>query len=360
MSQASHYQQHANRRLGLVITGGTIGAELSDTDAVVRIRDGGFERTPAEISLLRDAWRGGGPLDVSVREPLRCLSENMVPTDWTVISESVRELVATSAVEGVLVLHGTDTAAYTSAALAFCLADLQIPLVVTGSNWPPNQPGSDAQKNIRDALVALGQLSPGVYLSFAGSPQRPSYVHVGTRVRKVRASGQAFYSINRRPVAKVEGDEYLPIQLYEHIAQPFRSTQQFDERVMSVRLYPGLDLDGLAEFAIATDIGGIVVELYASATGPDLSNGISLPRFVARCSERGIVVTTTLAEAPRGHTNVYESTVAIRDAGAVFLEDLLPETATVKLMWALAQVREPRAIEKLMRQPIAGEVDATA
>lgn len=344
----------AERSVGLVVTGGTIGS--SKVDSIVSIPVDGQVEGSAEATLLQGAWSGPEHLDVHVRCPLRLLSENLVPADWISIAQAVRELVEEEGVSGVIVFHGTDTMTYSAAALSFLLADLNAPIVLTGSNLPPGQTGSDAARNVHDALVAIGELGAGTYVVFAGADDLPGLVHLGTRVRKLQASGPAFASVNRALVGKIAGKTFTPIQL-PLPPRPVKATTAVDGRVLAVRLYPGLDLETLYEAVSAADARGVVVELYASATGPDTGDRFSLPLFIRRCRANGVVVATAIAIAPENAGNIYETTVAIEDAGGIYMGDMLPEVATVKLMWALAQVNSLDGLTSLMLTPIAGELD---
>jgi L-asparaginase/Glu-tRNA(Gln) amidotransferase subunit D len=341
--------------LGLVLTGGTVASELSP-DEVLRIPQPTGAVWGTELDLLSQAWGSRGDLLIRPRQPLRTLSENILPGDWLSIADAARDLVERDNVAGVLVLHGTDTAAYTTAALSFLLADLEVPIVLTGSNLPPDQSGSDALVNIGDALVALSELKSGVYLSFAGEPGLPSIVHLGTCVRKLRASGQAFYSVNREPVGRVSGGHYMTVsQPNNHRSGPDYLSRSVEPRVLGIRLYPGLDFEALSTMVGQGGIRGVVLELYASATGPDVPGRCSLPAFVKRCTHSGIPVCACLTKAPEEGVNVYESSVAIADAGAIILDDMLPETAIAKLMWTLAGTGSPDGIRRIMESPIAGE-----
>lgn len=340
--------------IGLVLTGGTVGSEFS-TDKIVRIPTGSGDAVlSAEHELISQAWGSRGELVVRPRQPLRILSENILPGDWPLIADAIRDVVENDGVAGVLVLHGTDTATYTTAALSFLLADLDVPIVLTGSNLPPNQVGSDAVKNIGDALVALAHLRKGVYLSFAGEQDLPSFVHAGTCVRKRRASGQAFYSINREPVGQVSNGKYV------ELSEPHTGSTALglprtgiDPKVFAIRLYPGLDLDAVW-MAVDGHAHGVVIELYASATGPDVPGPCSLSAFVKRCTTSNIPVFGCVAEAA-DDMNLYESSVAIRKAGAVLLDDVLPETAAVKLMWALPDTKTSEEVRHIMELSFVGE-----
>ena len=168
-----------------MLTGGTIGAEQHG--AVLSV---GAQPTSAEADLLRSAWPAAGEPRVVVAAPLRKLSENLTPGDWPAIAGAVRRLVEVDDVDGVLVLHGTDTMAYTAAALSFLLCDVERPIVLTGSRLPAGQPGSDAPANVRAALVALLALGSGTYVAFGGDADAAARIHLGTRVRKAPSAAR--------------------------------------------------------------------------------------------------------------------------------------------------------------------------
>jgi L-asparaginase type I len=341
--------------VGLVLTGGTIGAQ--ETDSVLSVRgDADQPEVLPEVGLLASVWPGPDEPHIVVESPLRLLSENIHPRDWVAIAEAVRSLVESRHVAGVVILHGTDTMAYTAAALSFLLSDIDRPIVLTGSNLPTEEAGSDAAKNVQAALVALQALQSGTYVAFAGGRDLLGRVYLGTRIRKRRASGEAFMSVNRDLVGVVEDGRfqartpYIP-ERHDGFAQ------EIDDRVLALRLYPGLDFDAAFESVAKGDIHGVVIELYASGTGPDTDDRFSLPRFIEKCVETGVVVATAVAEATNQNGKTYETTLAIKNAGGVFLGDMLAETASVKLMWALAQTSEMKAVQELLLRPIAGELE---
>ncbi len=322
-------------------------------EKLVRLLDAAGNRIP-EFELVQEALPRGGEFEFDVRRPIGMLSENLAPEDWTAMAASIRGLAEEEGVDAILILHGTDTMAYTSAALSFMLSDLQVPIVVTGSNKPSDQPRSDALQNLHASLVALENLGPGVFIVFAGRPTAAGRVHIGTRVRKVRASGNAFASVGRRPVAEVRTDEFVRLWA-PNPPRPMPFRGEVDQRVLSLRLYPGLDLGAIFDSLIPNQVRGVVIELYASFTSPSAQPRYSVPRFVDACSASGVPVVAAVANEPRGKPNLYESRIAFEEAGGAILH-MLPETATVKLMWALGMDSRPDSVLELMNTSIANEM----
>lgn len=346
----------SRHRLGLVLTGGTIGSTATEDADVVRLVRG----TPVTVM---PGWLAGplaafGAHQLTIRQPVELHSEEARPGDWVSIAECCRNLVERG-VEAICVLHGSDTMVYTAAALAFTLADLDVPIVLTGSNLPPDEPDSDARNNVRGAMVALRTLPSGVYVVFAGTHDGDVMVHLGTRVRKERASGEAFVSPNGGPVAVVSGGRLrhlVPWPSPNPIAVP-DGPPTFDGRVLELRIHPGLPFAALEAAVEAGALRGIVAELYPCATGPTGDDDSSLARFARFVSDRGGVVVGTVAAAPDVAGAYYPSLPLLTAAGITFLPGVLTNVATVKLMWALSVTGgDPEATRGLMRRPVAGEV----
>jgi L-asparaginase len=346
-----------SRGLGLVLTGGTVGSRVAATSSgsVVVLDGQDDERRRPQSALIDAVIERAAPAGVRIVRPMNALSENLLPGDWVVIAQAVRDLIENHGVDGVLILHGTDTMAYTAAALSFLLADAPVPIVLTGANLPPEDPRSDAARNVGDALVALSGLDGGTHIAFAGGARSPTWVHLGTRVRKARASGPAFVSVNRQPAGKVTDGRYRPIHPLRRHARPSLRLA-LEDRVLALRLHPGLDLEAVAGMVETSELRGVVLELYAAATAPGGRGRYSAPEFVARCRAHGVAVVTAVPAVPTGVSNRYATTIELQDAGAVFVRDMLPETALVKLMWALAQTGEGDALAGVMLEPVAEEL----
>ena len=347
--------QHGLRRVGLVLTGGTIGCEVEGGGAeeLVLLREG--DEAP-ELELVREAAEK--TVELSVRRPLRLTSENMAPSSWVAIAEAIATLLAEDRVDSILVLHGTDTMAYTSAALSFMLADTGVPIVLTGANRPVGEPGSNARRNIEDSLIALAALNPGAYVLFAEGDE-PTPVHLGTRVRKVAAPGGTFASVGRAPVGVVRDGRFEPSTSPEDpVAKPDRPAGlgriDIDPRVLALRLYPGLDFGWVAPAISSEEVRGVVLEIYPSVTGPVGDSGLSATRFVERCASSGVPVVAATASPLGREFARYESTAALEAAGVAILP-MLPEVATVKMMWVLAGADDSATVLELMRDEIAGE-----
>lgn len=344
--------------IGLVLTGGTIGS--SDDHGVVALRSDGMLVVDVsdrglgdEAHLVARAWPGPERLELRVRTPLRKLSESMTPNDWTLIASAVRDLVENEGATSVVIFHGTDTATFTAAALSFLLNDVDVPVVITGANLPASDVNTDALVNTRDALIAARTLPPGVYLSFAGSPDLASHVHLGTTVRKIATAGQPFTSPNRGPIAIVQ-NQVFDMTRKAPTRNHYIGRNMVSDQVVMANVYPGVDLRMMANALIDSGKRGVVVRMYSGITGPESLGADSMPAFVKQCTANDIVVVTAVdyfAEL----TFAYPSFSSAISEGALFAADIIPETAYVKLAWALGQTADGKVVRELFSLNIAGE-----
>jgi L-asparaginase/Glu-tRNA(Gln) amidotransferase subunit D len=362
-------------RLGLVLTGGTIGSTSSgSTDEVRLVSQPAADGIPG---FMAGPLASFGAHQLSVERPVELHSEEARPRDWEAMATACRRLASRGA-EAICILHGSDTMAYTAAALSFALADLGLPIVLTGSNLPPDHPETDARNNVRAALIALRTLPRGVYLVFAGTEDDDALVHLGTRVRKERASGRAFVSPNGGPVAVVEQGRLRRLVPWPD-PQPLGAASvggaaavrgpsaigidehptvaRFDPRVLELRVHPGMPVGALEAAVDAGGLRGVVAELYPCATGPTGEDDASLSRLAEHVTARGGVVAGTVAAAPDVAGSYYPSLPTLTASGIGFLPGVLTSTATVKLMWALAVTDgDPVRTRAIMRRTVAGEV----
>lgn len=292
-------------------------------------------------------------IEFVVRQPVNVLSEDMTPNDWVLIAREIESLCRKEEVSGVLVLHGTDTMAYTAMAMTFMLTGVDVPIVFTGANLPPDDPDSDADTNISDALVALGKLPAGTFISFAGKPAAKSWVMESVSARKVRASGPAYRSTNRGPLATVEKARF---EFRRSLDPAERSPSRIEvsDRVLQLSLHPGIDLSAMIDLIELREVRGVVVSTYPAFTAPSYPPSSSLPDFVRRCGEMDVAVALTVGNAPVGRTNAYGSTLHMIESDALLLSTM-PEVALVKMMWATGCSRKVDEVRSLMLEPIATE-----
>ncbi len=282
-------------------------------------------------------------------------SENITQQHWTELAVTVAKRIE-QGVDGVVIAHGTDTMAYTSAALSFALQNLPVPVILVGAQRSSDRPSSDAATNLIGAVKAAGEATfaeVGLAMHETVS-DKAIVVHRGTKVRKCHTSRRdTFKSINGFPIAKVK-DLQVTMQTGQYKRRdPSKKLilkPDFSDKVALVKFYPGLD-PSIIDFYVDKGMKGILLE------GSGLGH-VSKFCFdsIKNAVDKGVVV--ALASQciwGRVNMNVYDTGRDLLSFGVVPLDDMFPETGLVKLMWALGQTSDPQQAVKLFKTNIAGE-----
>jgi glutamyl-tRNA(Gln) amidotransferase subunit D len=282
-------------------------------------------------------------------------SENLTPQNWTELAQTVAKRIE-QGVDGVVIAHGTDTMAYTSAALSFALQNLPVPVILVGAQRSSDRPSSDAATNLIGAVKAAGE-APFAEVGLAMHEtvsDTAIAIHRGTKVRKCHTSRRdTFKSINGFPIAKVQD---LKVTMNDGSYQkrdPNRKLvlkPNFCDKVALVKFHPGLD-PAVIDFYVEKGFRGILLE------GSGLGH-VSKFCFdaIKRATAKGVVV--ALASQciwGRVDMNVYDTGRDLLSFGVVPLEDMFPETGLVKLMWVLGQTSDPKEATALLKANVAGE-----
>jgi glutamyl-tRNA(Gln) amidotransferase subunit D len=282
-------------------------------------------------------------------------SENLRQQDWTELAVKVAERIE-QGVDGVVIAHGTDTMAYTSAALSFALQNLPVPVILVGAQRSSDRPSSDAATNLIGAVKAAGE-APFAEVGLAMHEtvsDTAIVIHRGTKVRKCHTSRRdTFKSINGFPLAKVQNLQVTMTANSWQKRDPKRKLvlkPNFSDKVALVKFYPGLD-PAVIDFHVDRGMRGILLE------GSGLGH-VSKFCFdaIKRATAKGVVV--ALASQciwGRVNMNVYDTGRDLLGFGVVPLEDMFPETGLVKLMWALGQTDSPQEAIRLLKTNVAGE-----
>jgi glutamyl-tRNA(Gln) amidotransferase subunit D len=294
---------------------------------------------------------------ISAQVLFSILSENMKPEYWIKIAEEAKKALDKGN-KGVVIAHGTDTMAYTASALAFSFKSLTGPIVFVGSQRSSDRPSSDAPINLFTAvLTAKNSPFAEVVINMHGETSDTyTLVHRGVKVRKMHTSRRdAFQTINGIPLAKVYFKEKKIEMLREdyHVRDRENNLDaKFDTRVFLLKYYPGLSPD-IIDYLISKGIRGIIVE----GTGLGHTSTEFYDAFRKATKEGIFVGMTSQCLFGRVNMNVYTTGRLLQKVGVVPLEDMLPETALVKLMWVLAHETDLDKIKELMLTNFAGEIN---
>jgi len=278
-------------------------------------------------------------------------SEQMNPEDWTNIAKKVIEKI-NEGNQGIIIGHGTDTMAYTSAALSFALKNCPIPVIITGAQRSTDRPSSDASLNmISSVIMASKKVLNGVYLAMHSSIEDNEVsIHSGTRVRKNHTSRRdAFQSIGVDPIAIVNQDKVTIGEESIKNNNQFNPKIKFEENISLLKFHPGFNSD-IIDKIIELDTKGIILE----GTGLGHVNS-RCNKSIKKAIDNGMFVgMTSQCLQGRIKMTVYSAGRNLLNIGVIPLEDMLPETALVKLMWVYGNY-ENKEIKNIMLKNIAGE-----
>ncbi len=330
----------------LLATGGTIASRVDYQTGGVRP-----VQSPEDLADVYPGLFQDGP--VEVRTVSEIFSEDMTPADWTRLAREV-DLGFHQGFRGVVIAHGTDTLAYTASALAFQFRRLPGPVVLVGAQRSIDRPSSDGPLNLLSAVrvARYAELGEVVVAMHHDTSDLQVDLHRATRVRKMHATRRdAFHSLNAAPIGSVSGEL---ITLREGHQPPQAGPPEgqfgFGGRGALVWLVPGLTPEHLG--SACEDARGIIL----AGTGMGHAHGSLLP-WIQATTGKGVVVGMT-TQCLEGEVNpfVYARGRELQRAGVVYLGDMIPETAYVKLLWALGHSPDPARVKALLTTPLAGEM----
>ncbi|MCW4005520.1 MAG: Glu-tRNA(Gln) amidotransferase subunit GatD [Candidatus Bathyarchaeota archaeon] len=283
-------------------------------------------------------------------------SENLTPQHWTQTAQTVAQHIEAGA-KGVIIAHGTDTMAYTSAALSFALQNLPVPVIVVGAQRSSDRPSSDAATNLIGAVkaAAYGPFAEVAVAMHETVADTEIIFNRGTKVRKCHTSRRdTFKAVNDTPLAITTKDNNITMLNPDYRKRDSSAKlvlkPNFSEKTALVKFYPGFD-PSVIDWYAERDVKGILLE------------GSGLGHVSARCFgaikhavKQGVLV--ALASQciwGRVNMNVYDTGRDLLALGVIPCEDMFPETALVKLMWTLGQTQDVEEAKKLFKTNIAGE-----
>ncbi len=290
---------------------------------------------------------------LTVREYAPLLdSADMTPRDWERIGRDIVE--HHGQYDGFVILHGTDTMAYSASALSFMLEGLAKPVILTGSQIPLAEVRSDARENlITSLLLAAYYPLPEVCIYLSGQLLR------GNRARKVSASGfDAFVSPNAPPLGtvgveiNVAWERVRPKPTAAVALQPLG-----DVSVGALRLFPGITA-GVVENLLREPVRGMVLETYGAGNAP--ARNTALMKVLEAACARGVVI-VNCTQCLRGSVVMHYATGhALKQVGVVSGRDMTPEAALTKLFYLFSKGLPPEAIRRLVQQDLRGELTSAA
>jgi len=341
-------QNPALPKVAIISTGGTIASRVDYRTGAVRPA-----LTASDLYGVVPELADIARIDAHIL--LSLFSENITPKHWTEIAKAVANQINQGA-NGVVIAHGTDTMGYTAAALSFALQNLPVPVVLVGSQRSADRPSSDAATNLIGAVktAAEAPFAEVVVTMHEATSDTSITINRGTKVRKCHTSRRdAFEPVNASPIAKIQ-DQKVTMLTHEYKKRNQANTlalrPDFDEKVALVKFHPSMN-PAIIDWFVEKSYKGLVIE------------GTGLGHIGKHCFEairnalkhKVLVTMTSQCIWGRVNMNVYNSGRDLMALGVIPLEDMLPETALVKLMWIFGQTQNLEEAKKLLKENIAGE-----
>lgn len=333
----------------LIYTGGTIGMIKNfETGALMAFNFDELLQNIPELKLLEHN------IDtVSFERPID--SSNMNPDFYLKIAVIIEENY--EKYDGFVVLHGSDTMAYSASALSFLFENLAKPVIFTGSQLPIGDLRTDAKENLITSIQVAGLQRHG----------RPVICEVGlyfeyklyraNRTTKINAEHfQAFSSPNYPPL--VESGVHLSVNedaLWKaNRRRKFRLHKELDDRVALIKIFPGINRSLIEHILSKEDLKGVIIETYGSGNAPSEDWFIQLLKSAI---SRGIVI-VNVTQCIRGSVNMgqYETSTQLRKMGVVSGKDITTEAAVAKLMYLLSRDLSPKVFKTIFETSLRGEM----
>jgi glutamyl-tRNA(Gln) amidotransferase subunit D len=345
------------KNVAMIITGGTIAARLNP-------KKGGVDWLDTPESLFKFYPEIFDKVNVvKVEIPFMKASEDMDFKDWQKIARVAGELLSDNNIQGIIITHGTDFLHYTSAALSFFLGNVNKPVVLTYSQRSIDRASSDADLNLQcSALAAISDIAEVMLVGHASENDDFCYAMPGAKVRKLHTSRRdAFKVVNGKPFAKIYPDRIERISEWKiRNKNKVKVDAKFEEKVALVKIYPGQDADILDYYA-KKGYKGIVLELSGLGHAPTKRARNSWTLKLKEIQKKGIIV-CAVSQCIYGRVDplVYSNGREILETGVIYLEDMLAETALVKLGWVLGHEdwkKNKKIVEEKMLENISGEIN---
>ena len=323
----------------MIGTGGTIASEMTPSGLTPELNS---------TQLLSFVPRIGEMCHVDCVQLYSLDSTNIRPAHWLGVARAVRENYARY--DGFVISHGTDTMAYTAAALSYLIQGSPKPIVLTGAQKPIWFDGTDSKRNLTDAFLYACRGCGGVQIVFNGK------VILGTRARKTCSkSFQAFSSVNYPDLAVVQDEHLLQYMRCACYPSPV-FYDALDDKVGLLKLIPGTPA-AVLEFMLDR-FDGLVIESFGVGGLPEYEGDASYFDIIHRGIARGkLVVMTTQVPNEGSNQAVYHVGGRLKSA-LCLLEayDMTTEAAVAKLMWIMGQTHDFDEAERLFYRPVARDI----
>lgn len=335
----------------LIYTGGTIGMKVDPTLQALTPFD--FKQILEEVPELRKfAYR----IDSWTFDPL-IDSSDVEPSLWIALAELIEEKYEDY--DGFVILHGTDTMAYSASALSFMIENLSKPVIFTGSQLPIGMPRTDGKENLISAVeIAAAKdaeghaLVPEVCICFDNILMR------GNRTCKMNSDNfRAFRSENLPPLAEagisIRYDSNIIRRPASWDEGPiFRKT--LDTRVAILKMHPGITPQIVRDIMCSPDTRAVIIETYGAGNAPSKEWFLEIVQDAASMGK--VILNVTQCIAGSVNMDIYATGKCLKDAGVVSGYDSTTESALAKLFYLLGNFRDNEEVKRMLEEDLRGEI----
>ena len=339
------------QNLSILSTGGTVAS-------VIDYKTGAVQPAFTADDLLRATPELVDHANIEAKAIFNILSENMTPQYWKETAEAIYNEINNGA-DGIIIAHGTDTMHYTASALSFMI-DTPVPIVLTGAQRSSDRPSSDAFTNLMASVTAAKSDIAEVTICMHATEDDPYCdLHRGTRARKMHTSRRdTFNSINMNPLAKIENNKLTindkEIKYTKRNEKQLNLNNNLADKVALIKMYPGINPE-IIDLYVDKGYDGIVIE----GTGLGHCSDDIIDKISRATNENIPVVMTSQCLYGRTNMNVYSSGRRLLHENVIPVNDMLPETAYTKLLWAAGQTDNITEIRNIMQKNLKGELSTT-
>jgi len=342
---------HRHPRVLIVHTGGTLGMALPERRRLDLAPAEHLERLLARVPELSEI------AEIDLVAPWNVDSSDVGPRQWQELAQLLTDRggigkPARDGYDGIVIIQGTDTMAYTASALAFMLRHLDRPVVLTGSQRPLEAWRTDARANLAAAVECATRHIPEVLVVFGDSILR------GCRATKADASDyQAFETPDQPPLGRIGVSLDIDWPRVRTSHGCFALETALDARVLAVTVFPGLDvaaLEGLLQGSARDRVRAVIVRGFGVGNVPSQGTANLAPLCESLRDQDVHVVISSQCHRGGTDAGMYAGGRALLAAGAIEARDMTFESIVTKAMWALA--RPERSFAEWFSTDLAGEV----
>ena len=319
------------RNVVMIITGGTISSRLDPKSGAVISTDA------EEILNIAPEIKNICNI-VKIEKPFMKFSEDMDSSDWKKIAEVCEKNLNDENIDGIIITHGTDTLHYTSAALSFFLRNLNKPIALTYSQRSIDRASTDAALNlICAARYAISDIAEVALIGHENTNDKTCLAMPGTRVRKMHTSRRdAFKIVNAEPIARINKNRVEILKTFNaRNNNKIKLDTKYNDKVALITVYRGQN-PSIIEYYEQQNYKGIILEVTGLGQVPGKQSGKNWLPKIKKAIDNGMTICATPQTIyGKLNPNVYSSGRDLQKTGIIFLEDMLSETALVKLGWVL-------------------------